>query len=92
MIEKHERKHKQQRSLDGRERGGGAAGLDAAGAGWSSFAMAAFATPVWLSASRGALISRLFALVVSPGSARRLGSVVFDADAMSATRMPKATI
>jgi hypothetical protein len=42
LIEKHERERKEKKGLKGRDRGKGAAALDAAGAGLGSFAMAVF--------------------------------------------------
>ncbi len=47
LIEKHERKRKQERGLRGERRGREAAALDAAGAGWGSIALAMFGLSVW---------------------------------------------
>lgn len=52
LIEKHERERKQQKGLRGEQRGKGAAALDAAGAGWGSIGMAAFALVIWWQAPR----------------------------------------
>lgn len=48
LIEKHERRRKQQRGVPGYRRGTDAAALDAAGAGIGSIGLTGFATAVWL--------------------------------------------
>ena len=57
LIEKHERKRKEQRGLAGRERGRSAAALDAAGAGLGSMALAMFGVCVWLLAETSPALS-----------------------------------
>jgi hypothetical protein len=57
LIEKHERKRKEQKGLQGRERGRGAAALDAAGAGLGSVALALFGICVWLLAGTSPVVS-----------------------------------
>ena len=52
LIEKHERERKQKKGLRGEQRGKGAAALDAAGAGWGSIGMAAFALVISWQAPR----------------------------------------
>jgi hypothetical protein len=47
LIEKHERKRKQEKGLRGERRGREAAALDSAGAGWGSVALAIFGLTVW---------------------------------------------
>jgi len=48
MIETHERRRKREKGMKGDRRGGEAAALDAAGAGWGSAGLAAFALIVWM--------------------------------------------
>jgi hypothetical protein len=48
MIETHERRRKREKGMRGERRGRGAAALDAAGAGWGSAGLAAFALIVWM--------------------------------------------
>lgn len=48
LIEKHERERKQEKGLQGKERGKDAAALDAAGAVLGSAALAAFGAVTWL--------------------------------------------
>jgi Protein of unknown function (DUF3147) len=48
LIEKHERKRKQEFGLNGRRRGTDAAALDACGAALGGIGLAAFALSVWL--------------------------------------------
>lgn len=52
LIEKHERQRKAQKGLPGERRGKGAAALDAAGAGWGSIGLMAFAVVIWSQAAR----------------------------------------
>jgi hypothetical protein len=52
LIDKHERERKAQKGLPGAQRGRGAAALDAAGAGWGSMGLAAFAAVMWWQADR----------------------------------------
>jgi hypothetical protein len=54
LIEKHERKRKQEKGLKGSERGKNAAALDAAGAGLGSVALALFGLVIWLLAEKSA--------------------------------------
>lgn len=54
LIEKHERKRKESKGLQGERRGKDAAALDSAGAGLGGVALAAFGAMVWLLADRGA--------------------------------------
>ena len=51
LIEKHERERKEKKGLQGKERGKGAAALDAAGAGLGSVALAVFGAVMWFLAS-----------------------------------------
>lgn len=55
LIEKHERKRKEEKGLSGRRRGQEAAALDAAGAAWGSIALGIFGLVVWLMAGLGAV-------------------------------------
>lgn len=48
MIETHERRRKREKGMRGERRGREAAALDAAGAGWGSAGLAAFALIVWM--------------------------------------------
>jgi hypothetical protein len=48
LIEKHERRRKEERGLEGGARGKGAAALDAAGSGLGSIGLGAFAAVMWL--------------------------------------------
>jgi hypothetical protein len=64
LIEKHERGQKTGKGLKGEERGRRAAALDAAGTGWGSLALAAFAVVVWKVAPTGAASSLALASVV----------------------------
>jgi hypothetical protein len=48
MIETHERRRKRENGMRGERRGREAAALDAAGAGWGSAGLAAFALIVWM--------------------------------------------
>lgn len=54
LVEKHERERKQKKGLSGDRRARGAAALDAAGAGWGSLALAAFAAVILFIAPYGA--------------------------------------
>lgn len=47
LIEKHERRRKQEKGLRGERRGRQAAALDAAGAAWGSAALVAFGLAIW---------------------------------------------
>jgi uncharacterized membrane protein YfcA len=47
LIEKHERKRKEAKGLQGARRGQQAAALDATGAGWGSMALGVFGLCVW---------------------------------------------
>ncbi len=47
LVEKHERKRKEAKHLQGARRGQQAAALDAAGAGWGSIALGVFGLCVW---------------------------------------------
>ena len=64
LVEKHERDRKIQKGMRGEERGRRAAALDAAGAGWGSLALAAFAVVIWKVAPSGAASSLAPASVV----------------------------
>ncbi|MEO6839699.1 MAG: DUF3147 family protein [Bradyrhizobium sp.] len=57
LIEKHEREQKEDKGLQGRLRAKGAAGLEAAGAGWGSIGLAAFALVVWLAPEKAPIDS-----------------------------------
>jgi Protein of unknown function (DUF3147) len=59
LIEGHERERKEKKGLSGGWRGKQAAALDAAGAGWGSIGLAAFAVAIWLVAqdSEGASLA-----------------------------------
>jgi hypothetical protein len=48
LIEKHERKRKEAKGLQGKGRGREAAALDAAGAAWGAIALGVFGLCVWL--------------------------------------------
>jgi Protein of unknown function (DUF3147) len=48
LIEKHERRRKEEKGLQGRERGKDAAALDAAGSGLGSVGLGVFAAVMWL--------------------------------------------
>jgi hypothetical protein len=48
MIETHEHRRKREKGVQGERRGREAAALDAAGAGWGSAGLAAFALIVWI--------------------------------------------
>jgi hypothetical protein len=48
MVEAHEKKHKARVGLDGANRGGTVAGLDAAGAALGCFGLTGFAVACWL--------------------------------------------
>lgn len=61
LIEKHDRKRKARKNLEGAKRGRGAAALDAAGAAWGSLALVIFAWIVWSLAERGAALALGFA-------------------------------
>jgi hypothetical protein len=47
LIEKHERRRKQEKGVKGDRRGQQAAALDAAGAAWGSIALGAFGLSIW---------------------------------------------
>jgi len=64
LIEKHEREQKEDKGLKGRLRAKGAAALDAAGAGWGSIGLAAFALVVWLTAEKTPMGSLTLASIV----------------------------
>ena len=57
LIEKHERARKEDKGLEGKERGKDAAALDAAGAGLGSVALGAFGAVVWVSADDAGAMS-----------------------------------
>jgi hypothetical protein len=57
LIEKHERKRKEEKGLKGQERGKDAAALDAAGAALGSAGLAVFGLVMWLFAEVSALLS-----------------------------------
>ena len=61
LIEKHERKRKEQKGLAGKRRGRQAAALDSVGAAWGSIALGIFGLVVWLMAGLGAVVSLLVA-------------------------------
>ncbi|MBR0750928.1 hypothetical protein JQ604_01945 [Bradyrhizobium jicamae] len=65
LIDKHERERKKRHGLSGEQRGKGAAALDAAGAGWGSIALMAFAWIIWRQASQwpGALCLLVASLI-----------------------------
>ena|SRR5438309_8840084 len=63
LIEKHERKRKQERGLRGDRRGQEAAALDAAGAGWGSIGLGMFALAIWCLAPRSPAASLSIASV-----------------------------
>ena len=58
LIEKHERQRKAQKGLPGERRGKGAAALDAAGAGWGSIGLMAFAVVINMTLERSYGTSR----------------------------------
>jgi hypothetical protein len=64
LIEKHERRRKEEKGLEGRERGKDAAALDAAGSGLGSMGLAAFAAVMWLLARDAAVGSLALATIV----------------------------
>jgi membrane protein implicated in regulation of membrane protease activity len=64
LTSRNERKKKEKKGLAGAARGRQAAALDAAGAGWGSFAMLSFAACVWLLANYGPWISLATASIV----------------------------
>jgi hypothetical protein len=57
LVEKHERKRKEEKGLKGEERGKDAAALDAAGAGLGGGGLAVFGVVMWLFAEDSALLS-----------------------------------
>ncbi|MGE5158641.1 MAG: hypothetical protein ACM3OF_10905 [Gemmatimonas sp.] len=61
LIEKHERKRKEEKGLPGKRRGQEAAALDSAGAAWGSLALGIFGLVIWLMAGAGAVVSLLAA-------------------------------
>ena len=61
LIEKHERRRKTDKNLQGEKRGKNAAALDAAGASLGSAALAFFALVILLFARESALLSLVFA-------------------------------
>jgi Protein of unknown function (DUF3147) len=63
LIEKHERKRKQQKGLHGTRRGQQAAALDSAGAAWGSVGLATFGVCVWLLAETSPVASLVIASV-----------------------------
>ena len=63
LIEKHERKRKEDRGIKGRLRAKGAAALAAAGAGWGSIGLAAFALVLWIAAEKAPMGSLAVATV-----------------------------
>jgi hypothetical protein len=63
LIEKHERRRKQERGLQGTRRGREAAALDAAGAALGSVALAVFGVCVWQLAHMSAVLSLCIACV-----------------------------
>jgi|SRR6185312_5590215 hypothetical protein len=63
LVEKHERKRKEENGLPGSRRGQEAAALDAAGAAWGSIALGIFGLAVWLMAGLGAVVSLVVACV-----------------------------
>ena len=65
LIEKHERKRKQDRGLRGERRGREAAALDTAGAGWGSIALAIFGLSVWWLGPKSSAGALAFASVAS---------------------------
>ncbi|WP_407175143.1 hypothetical protein [Bradyrhizobium sp. STM 3562] len=69
LIEKHERKRKEEKGLSGGRRGQEAAALDSAGAGWGSIALAVFGLIVWLLARQGAVLTLAIACVAWLGLA-----------------------
>jgi hypothetical protein len=64
LIEKHERKRKQERGLNGHRRGTDAAALDASGAAIGSIGLAAFALAVWLLGASYGFASLVTAAIV----------------------------
>jgi Flp pilus assembly protein TadB len=64
LIEKHERKRKQQKGLHGTRRGQQAAALDSVGAVWGSVGLATFGVCVWLLAETSPVLSLVTASVV----------------------------
>ena len=67
LIEKHERKRKEAKGLQGERRGREAAALDAAGAAWGAIALGVFGMCVWLIApasSIGSLSAAIIAWIV----------------------------
>jgi hypothetical protein len=64
LIEKHERRRKEEKGLEGRERGKDAAALGAAGSGLGSSGLAAFAAVMWLLARDSAVGSLALATLV----------------------------
>jgi hypothetical protein len=63
LIERHERRRKQEAGLAGQRRGQEAAALDAAGAALGSLGMIAFALTFWLLVERGETMAFVAALV-----------------------------
>jgi hypothetical protein len=63
LIEKHERKRRQQQGLHGTRRGREAAALDAAGAAWGSAGLASFGVCVWLLAETSPVASLVIASI-----------------------------
>jgi len=61
LIETHERQRKEKKGLQGKQRGKGAAALDAAGAAWGSIGLASFGIAIWALAPQSAVISLCFA-------------------------------
>ena len=63
LVEKHERKRKEEKGSQGARRGQQAAALDAAGAGWGSMALGVFGVCVWWLAPASAVGSLCIAAI-----------------------------
>ena len=63
LIEKHERKRKQDKGLHGTRRGQQAAALDSAGAAWGSVGLATFGVCVWWLAEQSPMLSLVVASI-----------------------------
>jgi hypothetical protein len=64
LIERHERERKAKKGLQGARRGKGAAALDAAGAGWGSIGLGAFALTTWWLATASPVLCLAFASLI----------------------------